>query len=129
MDNLPNDLLHKIFGELNINDLISVCFLCNKFNNSIDELFIEQWINNNGSQEILTEYKIIETLKYLSENKRWSKIPLSLSIDNSHIVYDYAINNNIKNIKNLGNIQEMTLRIKNINENQFLNNILIKVTK
>jgi hypothetical protein len=129
MDNLPNDLLHKIFGELNINDLISVCFLCNKFNNSIDELFIEQWINNNGSQEILTEYKIIETLKYLSQNQRWSKIPLSLSIDNSHIVYDYAINNNIKNIKNLGNIQEMTLRIKNIDENQFLNNILIKVTK
>lgn len=129
MDNLPNDLLQKIFGELNINDLISVCFLCNKFNNSIDELFIEQWINNNGSQEILTEYKVLDTLKYLSQNQRWCKIPITLSIDNSRIVYDYAINNNIKNIKNLGNIQEMTLRIKNINENQFLNNILLKVTK
>ena len=129
MDKLPNELLQKIFGKLKIDDLISVCFLCNKFNKSVDDLFMEQWAQRNGSQEILTEYKIIETLKYLSENQRWSKIPLSLSIDNSHIVYDYAINNDIKNIKNLGNIQEMTLRIKNIDENQFLNNILIKVTK
>jgi hypothetical protein len=100
---LYKDILDSIFMNLEIKDISSLSMVCKKFNETIDNNFVDRWANKNGPQNVLAEHNLINVITNLSLSDKWSNIKMQLNVDNRDIFQQYIKKNNLS-INDFNNI-------------------------